>query len=83
MMSLKLTIKVVAFFLGHPVYAGIYIPWWKGQKKILADARRIAEEFIKAALYLCPYMCYVFKKVAERPKNICNQAATDWQPIGE
>ena len=25
MMSLKLTIKVVAFFLGHPVYAHMYI----------------------------------------------------------
>ena len=25
MMSLKLTIKVVAFFLGHPVYIYIYI----------------------------------------------------------
>ena len=24
MMSLKLTIKVVAFFLGHPVYPGLF-----------------------------------------------------------
>ena len=28
MMSLKLTIKVIAFFLGHPAYKGIFLKLW-------------------------------------------------------